>query len=134
MKIPKKIVALKTLFVILFGLRLTIIIYRAIKERPRPIVQSEARQSPNNDNKPGRKYADQAVAQLFKILAISLCCAFISRTNQVMLKFYHSKKPVPPVLKVNSKRNFSIIYSIKFVFSTIIQDFSVLAHFSTKTY
>ena len=35
------------------------------KERPRLIVQSEARQSPNNDNEPGRKYAVRAVALLF---------------------------------------------------------------------
>ena len=35
------------------------------KERPRPIVSGEARQSPNNDNEPGRKYAVRAVALLF---------------------------------------------------------------------
>ena len=47
------------------GGRCLFLILRIKKERPRLIVQSEARQSPNNDNEPGRKYADQAVAQLF---------------------------------------------------------------------
>ena len=35
------------------------------KERPRPIASEEARQSPNNSNKPGRMDAVRAAALLF---------------------------------------------------------------------
>ena len=48
-----------------FDLRLAIVFPPAIqdnKERPRPIVSGEARQSPDDNNEPGRKNADQVVA------------------------------------------------------------------------
>ena len=49
----------------LFRLRLAIVVPLAMqskKERPRPIVSGEARQSPDDNNEPGRKNAVQAVA------------------------------------------------------------------------
>ena len=49
----------------LFRLRLAIVVPLAMqskKERPRLVASGKARQSLDDNNEPGRKYADQAVA------------------------------------------------------------------------
>ena len=51
--------------VFLFRLRLAIVVPLAMqskKERPRLVASGKARQSLDDNNEPGRKYADQAVA------------------------------------------------------------------------
>ena len=66
----RRIAVLRSLLLDFFlVLRLAIVVsppgHTGNKERPRPIASGEARQSPNDDNEPGRKYAVHAVALLF---------------------------------------------------------------------
>ena len=68
MKIPKKIIVFRTRCDFFFGLRFAIVHPLAIqdnKKRPRLAELEEARQSPNNSNKPGRKNTVRADALLF---------------------------------------------------------------------
>lgn len=62
----RRIIVLRSLLLdFFFDLRRAIVLpptAHSKKERPRPIVSGEARQSPDDNNEPGRKNADLVVA------------------------------------------------------------------------
>ena len=63
------------------------------KERPRPIASGEARQSPNNSNEPGRKYAVRAVALLFVEIGDFTRQRYKHPEGPGYVKSSHSKEP-----------------------------------------